>query len=112
MSPLRSAIIAMEALDLSLERLVRGVLERGGVLVITADHGNCEQMLDTQTSQPHTAHTCEPVPLIYYGPQTLTLAAGGSLKDVAPTLLDLMHLEPPEEMNGRSLVTFQAQRSA
>ncbi|MCP5184203.1 MAG: 2,3-bisphosphoglycerate-independent phosphoglycerate mutase [Pseudomonadales bacterium] len=109
---LEAAIRAVETLDACLGKLMAAVSDVGGQMLITADHGNCEQMLDTQTSQPHTAHTCEPVPLIYYGPQTLTLAAGGSLKDVAPTLLDLMHLEPPEEMNGRSLVTFQAQRSA
>ena len=86
--------------------------ETGGQMLITADHGNCEQMLDHESGQPHTAHTSEPVPLIYFGPQSLTLASGGSLQDVAPTLLDLMHIDLPQEMTGRSLASLRTQRSA
>lgn len=109
---LSAAITAVEKLDESLGRIMAAIDETGGQMLITADHGNCEQMVDHTTGQPHTAHTCEPVPLIYYGPQALSFQAGGSLKDVAPTLLDLMHLDKPEEMNGHSLATIRARQSA
>ncbi len=109
---LSAAITAVEKLDESLGRLMKALDEVGGQMLVTADHGNCEQMMDHETGQPHTAHTCEPVPLIYYGPQALSLESGGSLKDVAPTLLHLMHLDKPEEMNGHSLATLRARQSA
>jgi len=109
---LPAAIKAVEKLDESLGRIMAAVDATGSQMLITADHGNCEQMLDHESGQPHTAHTCEPVPLIYYGSQALTFKSGGSLKDVAPTLLDLMHIEQPEEMNGDSLATIRARQSA
>ena len=80
-------------------------------MLITADHGNCEQMLDPESQQEHTAHTHNVVPLVYVGPQTVQLSSG-TLADVAPTLLDLMHLEIPSEMTGRSLATIEAQQTA
>jgi 2,3-bisphosphoglycerate-independent phosphoglycerate mutase len=109
---LPAAIKAVEKLDESLGRIMQAVDAAGGQMLITADHGNCEQMLDHETGQPHTAHTCEPVPLIYYGSQALSFESGGSLKDVAPTLLSLMHIEIPEEMNGHSLAAIRARQSA
>ena len=81
-------------------------------MLVTADHGNCEQMRDPATNQEHTAHTHNPVPLVYVGPQQVTFAQNGTLADVAPTLLDLMHLEIPQEMTGRSLVSIETRQSA
>jgi len=107
-----AAVTAVEVLDECLGRL-RDAIERvGGQMLITADHGNVEQMHDDTTEQPHTAHTSEPVPLVYVGPQRVEFRKGGTLADVAPTLLDLMHLERPTEMTGHSLVTIREQRSA
>jgi 2,3-bisphosphoglycerate-independent phosphoglycerate mutase len=71
--------------------------------VITADHGNCETMFDPTTGQPHTAHTLNVVPFVYVG-RPATIVPGGSLRDVAPTLLELMGLPQPAEMTGRSRV--------
>jgi 2,3-bisphosphoglycerate-independent phosphoglycerate mutase len=78
--------------------------EVGGEALITADHGNCEQMEDPNSGQVHTAHTIGPVPLIYVGPRKVSLIEDGSLSDVAPSLLALMGLEQPDEMTGHSLV--------
>ena len=78
----------------------------GGQCLITADHGNCEQMADKTSGQAHTAHTTGPVPLVYIGPQKLHLHEGGKLSDVAPSLLSLMHLQAPAEMTGQSLVDY------
>ena len=80
--------------------------------LVTADHGNCEQMKDPETMQDHTAHTQNPVPLVYVGAQQVEFAPGGTLSDIAPTLLDLMHLDIPQEMTGRSLVNIATQQSA
>ena len=82
--------------------------------LITADHGNVEQMSDTSTGQAHTAHTCEPVPLVYVGNRKVKLSSGGTLADVAPTLLTLMQLPVPAEMTGHSLIDTSepARRSA
>ncbi len=107
-----AAVAAVEVLDECLGRLESALGEVGGQMLITADHGNVEKMNDPQTGQPHTAHTSEQVPLVYVGPQDLTLRSNGTLADVAPSLLNLMHLEVPTEMTGRSLVTVRARRSA
>ena len=72
-------------------------------MLITADHGNVEMMHDATTGQPHTAHTLDVVPFVYVG-RPATVAAGGALKDVAPTMLALMRLPQPPEMTGRTLV--------
>ncbi|OEY65551.1 2,3-bisphosphoglycerate-independent phosphoglycerate mutase [Marinobacter sp. X15-166B] len=98
-----ASVRAAECLDRCVQRVVEALQEVGGQGLITADHGNCEQMTDPESGQAHTAHTIGPVPLVYVGPQQLTLADGGSLSDVAPTLLALMNLEQPSEMTGRSL---------
>ena len=81
----------------------------GGEALITADHGNCEQMRDYDANQPHTQHTTDPVPLVYVGPRQLKLSGDrGKLADVAPTLLALMGLAQPPEMTGRSLLRDDA----
>ena len=99
-----AAIKAVEALDSCLERVEQAVLTAGGQALITADHGNCEQMLDYESGQLHTQHTTEHVPLVYIGMEPISLdPAGGILADIAPTLLSLMHLPQPAEMSGRSL---------
>ena len=82
------------------------MLECGGEVLITADHGNAEQMLDPKTGQPHTAHTLNPVPLLYVG-RRASITDGGSLQDVVPTLLTMMGLPQPSEMTGRSLISIQ-----
>jgi 2,3-bisphosphoglycerate-independent phosphoglycerate mutase len=77
--------------------------EAGATVLITADHGNCEMMLDPATGGPHTAHTTNPVPFVMVGGGRPALRAGGALCDVGPTVLRLMGLEPPAEMTGRDL---------
>jgi 2,3-bisphosphoglycerate-independent phosphoglycerate mutase len=101
---LEAAIRAAEAVDAALGQIVPAVRAAGGALIITADHGNLEMMRDPVTGQPHTAHTVGPVPLVYVGERPARLRSGGALRDVAPTLLDLMGLEKPVEMTGTSLL--------
>ncbi len=98
-----AAVKAVQAVDESIGRVVAALGEVGGQCLITADHGNAEQMEDPGTGQAHTAHTCELVPLIYAGPQAIQLK-DGILSDLAPTLLDLMSVEQPAEMSGKSLL--------
>jgi 2,3-bisphosphoglycerate-independent phosphoglycerate mutase len=107
-----AAVKAVETLDECLGRLEAAIEETGGQMLITADHGNVERMRDDASGQAHTAHTSEPVPLVYVGPQAVSFVDGGTLADVAPTLLTLMHLEVPPEMTGRSLVRVRERRSA
>jgi 2,3-bisphosphoglycerate-independent phosphoglycerate mutase len=107
-----AAVIAVETLDECLGKLRDALQEVGGQMLITADHGNVEQMHDKETGQAHTAHTSEPVPLVYFGQQQLELMPGGTLSDVAPTLLALMHMKQPAEMTGHSLARIREQRSA
>ncbi|MFM8354289.1 MAG: 2,3-bisphosphoglycerate-independent phosphoglycerate mutase [Gammaproteobacteria bacterium] len=107
-----AAVKAVETLDACLARLVSAIEDTGGQMLITADHGNVEQMEDPDSGQPHTAHTSEPVPLVYVGPTDLTLDGHGVLADIAPTLLTLMHLEVPAEMTGRSLARIRERHMA
>jgi 2,3-bisphosphoglycerate-independent phosphoglycerate mutase len=101
---LAAAIRAAEAVDAAIGDIVGAVRAVHGALVITADHGNLEMMRDPATGQPHTAHTVGPVPLVYVGEREgVRLRAGGALRDVAPTVLDLMQLPVPAAMTGRSL---------
>ena len=102
-----AAVKAVECLDSCVGRLVTALEKVGGEALITADHGNVEQMEDESTGQAHTAHTCEPVPFIYVGQRPARIRAGGVLADVAPTLLTLMGLPVPAEMTGRSIVELQ-----
>ncbi len=99
-----AAIKAVEALDQCLGRIESALERSGGQALITADHGNCEQMQDYESGQQHTQHTTEHVPLVYIGSRPLSLdPQGGILADIAPTLLDLMDLPQPDEMTGHSL---------
>jgi 2,3-bisphosphoglycerate-independent phosphoglycerate mutase len=98
-----AAVKAAEAVDDALGA-IRAALEAvGGEMIVTADHGNLEMMRDPETGQPHTAHTVGPVPLVYFG-RPARLREGGSLRDIAPTLLALLGLPRPEEMTGQSLL--------
>jgi len=102
---LPAAVKAVETIDACLERVSEAVLARGGELLITADHGNCELMTDPVTGEPHTAHTTNPVPIwwVTRDRRGRRLRDGG-LSDVAPTVLDLLGLPVPPEMTGRSLL--------
>ena len=102
---LPAAIKACEAVDLGLGLALAALHRAGGAMIVTADHGNCELMVDPVTGGPHTSHTVNPVPvLLVGGPEGATLRQGGRLSDLAPTLLALMGLEQPPEMTGRSLL--------
>ncbi|TVP91421.1 MAG: 2,3-bisphosphoglycerate-independent phosphoglycerate mutase [Pseudomonadaceae bacterium] len=101
-----AAVKAVECLDACMQRIVAALEQVGGEALITADHGNVEQMSDHSTGQAHTAHTCEPVPFVYVGPRTVSLRDGGILSDVAPTMLTLLGLEQPAEMTGRSIASL------
>ncbi len=94
---------AVETVDESLGRIVAAAEATGTRLLITADHGNCELMVDPETGGPHTAHTTNPVPFVSVGTPNVSFRPGGALCDVAPTVLDLLGLEQPSEMTGRSL---------
>jgi 2,3-bisphosphoglycerate-independent phosphoglycerate mutase len=103
-----AAVKAAEAIDHALKKIIEAILEVGGDCLITADHGNCEQMQDYESGQKHTQHTTEHVPFIYVGPRKVNMRKqGGILADVAPTLLSLMALEQPAEMTGQSLIEIQ-----
>jgi len=99
-----AAVKAVECLDKCVGRIVEALDKVGGEALITADHGNVEQMEDVMTGQAHTAHTCEPVPFIYVGKRNLSIREGGVLADVAPTMLTLLGMPVPAEMTGRSIV--------
>jgi len=100
---LTAAVKAVEAVDRCLTTVVRAVDSAGGELLITADHGNVEQMRDESTGQSHTAHTTNPVPALFHG-RRAEMAKSGSLRDIAPTMLYLLGLPQPEEMTGHSLL--------
>ena len=102
---LEAAIKAVEAVDECVGKVVELVESKKGNLIITADHGNAEQMIDYKTGEPHTAHTTNPVPIVLItSDSSLKLKPNGKLADLAPTMLDLMNLEKPEEMTGESLL--------
>ena len=97
-----AVVKALETLDGCVERIVEAIEKQNGYLLITADHGNCEQMIDYKTGEPHTAHTTNPVPLVLIGKDVKLKE--GRLADLAPTMLDLMNLPKPQEMTGESLI--------
>jgi 2,3-bisphosphoglycerate-independent phosphoglycerate mutase len=99
-----ASVKAVETIDTCLQRVIEAAAKQDGEVLITADHGNVEEMFDEASNQPHTQHTTLPVPLVYAGPRQISLDSGGSLADIAPTILDMMGLEKPAEMSGRSLI--------
>ena len=99
---LEAAVKAIETIDACVGRVIEAIEKVNGVVLITADHGNSEQMIDYATGEPHTAHTTNPVPLILVGKKA-TLKPG-RLADLAPTMLDIMGIEKPAEMTGESLI--------
>ncbi len=101
---LPAAVRAVETVDRCLGAIADAVHDAGGCLVVTADHGNIETMIDGATGQPHTAHTTNPVPLAVLRDGGTPALSNGSLQDLAPTLLDLLELDRPAEMSGRSLL--------
>jgi len=98
-----AVIRAVETVDACLARIMASAEKSGTRLLITADHGNCELMIDPETGGPHTAHTTNPVPLVAHGTALTSLRKGGALCDVAPTILELMGLDQPAAMTGHSL---------
>jgi len=101
---LAAAVKAVETVDACLARVLPAADKAGATLLVTADHGNCELMIDPATGGPHTAHTTNPVPFLIVGEDARgPLRAGGSLRDVGPTILHLLGIEPPAEMTGKDL---------
>jgi 2,3-bisphosphoglycerate-independent phosphoglycerate mutase len=100
---LEATIKAVEVIDECLGRVVATVRANGGTVIITADHGNAEQMIDPVTGHIFTAHTTNPVPVILIGDHQCKLRGGGSLRDIAPTMLGLLDLRQPEQMTGQDL---------
>ena len=100
---LEAAIKAVEKIDECIGEVVEAVNRVNGTLIITADHGNAEQMIDYKTGEPHTAHTTNPVPLILVGMDKVKLKVG-RLADLTPTMLDIMGLDKPKEMTGESII--------
>lgn len=103
-----AAMKAVEVVDGCLAKVFASIDATGGEALVTADHGNVETMFDTVSGQKHTQHTTLPVPFVYYGARDLRLAEGGSLADVAPTMLALMGVEQPTEMDGNNLAILAA----
>jgi len=101
-----AAVEAVEVVDTCLARVLEAIEETHGDLLVTADHGNAEQMSDSASGQAHTAHTSNPVPLVHAGHPSVFSENSGALCDIAPTMLHLMGLPQPEEMTGRPLVSL------
>jgi 2,3-bisphosphoglycerate-independent phosphoglycerate mutase len=100
---LPAVVKAVETVDACLARVLASADRTGASVLITADHGNCEMMVDPVTGGVHTAHTTNPVPFVAVRAATDALRDGGSLRDVAPTVLQLLGIDQPVEMTGRSL---------
>jgi 2,3-bisphosphoglycerate-independent phosphoglycerate mutase len=100
-------IRAVETVDRELGRIYNAIRQRGGSLLVTADHGNAELLIDPITGGPHTAHTTNPVPFLLITEEAgkhTTLRSGASLRDISPTILHLLHLDQPKDMTGQSLI--------
>jgi 2,3-bisphosphoglycerate-independent phosphoglycerate mutase len=102
-----AAVKAIEAVDTCAGRVVEAIREVGGQVLITADHGNAEMMVDPETGGVHTAHTTLPVPLVYVGERNVEFVEGGKLSDLAPTMLELTDTEIPAEMTGQVIVNLK-----
>ena len=101
---LPAAIKAVETVDECVGKVVEAMLAHDGTILITADHGNCEQMIDYKTGEPHTAHTTSPVPLILVSNDETLKIKSGKLADLTPTLLEILEIEQPAEMTGESIL--------
>ena len=102
---LQAAMAACAAVDTGLGQVIAALDQQRGAMIICADHGNCETMMNPKTGEPHTAHTTNPVPVVLIGgPKAAKLRSGGRLADLAPTVLELMGLEKPTEMTGETLI--------
>jgi 2,3-bisphosphoglycerate-independent phosphoglycerate mutase len=99
-----ASVKAVEAVDKCLGKIIAAVKKTDGHLLVTADHGNVEKMLDSDTNQPLTSHTSGPVPLVYVGEEGRKLKSKGRLCDIAPTILTLMKIPIPSEMTGTTLL--------
>ncbi|MGR3792855.1 2,3-bisphosphoglycerate-independent phosphoglycerate mutase [Vannielia sp. SX4] len=99
-----AAVAACEAVDTGLGKALDALEQAGGAIIVTADHGNCDMMIDPETGGPHTAHTLNPVPVVIYGAHEGAKVREGRLADLAPTVLALMGLPQPDEMTGKSLL--------
>jgi len=102
----KAAQKAVSMIDQCMKQVLEAIKKVGGEALITADHGNIEKMFDEDNDQPHTAHTNNPVPLIYVGREAKFIHSDGALDDVAPTLLHLLNLKQPAEMTGKNLIEF------
>jgi 2,3-bisphosphoglycerate-independent phosphoglycerate mutase len=101
---LKATIKACETIDLELEKIIKKLKVSNGIMLIISDHGNCEKMINSETRQPHTAHTLNLVPAILVGYESEITLRDGRLSDIAPTILDLMNLPKPSEMTGKTLI--------
>ena len=101
---LEAAIKAIEVLDKCIHEIYKAIKKIGGQMIITADHGNAEVMMDTKNQQKHTQHTVNKVPFVYVGREIKSIKNGGQLSDIAPTILALMDEEKPKEMTGKNLI--------
>jgi 2,3-bisphosphoglycerate-independent phosphoglycerate mutase len=99
----KACIAAVETLDVQFNRLVKAALAEGYKILLTADHGNCDEMIDPITGEPHTQHTAYPVPFLIIGDKS-NLRTQGGICDIAPTVLNLLNLEKPSQMSGKSLL--------
>jgi 2,3-bisphosphoglycerate-independent phosphoglycerate mutase len=106
---LAETIRAIETLDACFGRVEAAARARGAILLMTADHGNAEKMIDPETGQPHTAHTTNPVPFVFVAPGPKPTLSAGTLADVAPTILALQGISAPREMTGRDLRNFRSE---
>ena len=101
---IEAAIKAVETVDQCLTRIVKAVRDAGGTLIVTADHGNAEEMWNVELNEPHTAHTSNPVPVIVVGDlKGMKLREGGTLRDIAPTMIGILGVPEPKEMTGKDL---------
>jgi 2,3-bisphosphoglycerate-independent phosphoglycerate mutase len=107
---MEAAIKAVETVDTCTNELVEAVLAKGGVAIVTADHGNCDRMVELATGEAHTYHTTNPVPLFVIGDDYYRLRPRGKLADIAPTILDLLGIEQPDDMTGVSFIEARADK--
>ena len=104
---LNAAKKAVEAMDLCIGKIIESTRKVKGSLIITADHGNAELMMDVKNNQSHTQHTTNLVPFIVMNSKAQKIVDGGKLSDIAPTILSLLNCEVPQEMTGKNLIQFK-----